>query len=84
MSNVIRMPALGWCVRAGIASRAHFLTRSGGLVRSLCGTVMRPDLYVRQRLAPRQSRKPRCLSCLHALAMLQGHGHMHGGGDGAA
>lgn len=84
MGNVIDFPSLGWCVRAAIASRAHFLIRSGKDVRSLCGTVLRPELYVPQRLAPRQSGKPRCLSCLHVLTMLEGHGHVHGGGDEAA
>lgn len=70
MSNVLRFPPSGWCVRPG-AARAHFLFLDGGRLASACGgRVRRPEMYAPQRLRPRQAGKGHCQSCAFELSRM--------------
>jgi len=65
-AQILRFPALGWCVRPGIYS-AHYLVWHRGRVVSACGCVRRVEEYVPHRLRPLQADKPRCSSCEREL-----------------
>ncbi len=62
MSQIIPLPATGWCVRSGIRC-AHYLGWSRGRHWSACGGIERVEEYAREHLRPLQAGKPRCMTC---------------------
>ena len=60
--TILKFPARGWCVRAGTRC-AHYFFLNCRRQESACRNVERLDLYMPQRLRPRQVAKPRCLAC---------------------